>query len=158
MAYDRIRAIEYAHKWAFDRNPRYLDFSTMGGDCTNFVSQCLLAGGFSMNYEKTFGWYYISASDRAPAWSGVTYLYNFLMKKKETGPSAREVRIEQIIPGDIVQLSFDGYTFGHSLLVVEAGNPVGRNNVLIATHTDDSDYRALNTYMGVREYRYLQVF
>lgn len=43
--YDREKAVAYAHKWAYGRNPAYADFSAMGGDCTNFLSQCLHAGG-----------------------------------------------------------------------------------------------------------------
>ena len=34
--YDREKAVAYAHKWAYGRNPAYGDFSEMGGDCTNF--------------------------------------------------------------------------------------------------------------------------
>lgn len=42
--YDRYSAVMYAHKWAYDRNPRYYNYDKIGGDCTNFASQCLLAG------------------------------------------------------------------------------------------------------------------
>ena len=35
--------VNYARKWAFSRNPAYYDFENIGGDCTNFVSQCLYA-------------------------------------------------------------------------------------------------------------------
>ena len=37
--YDRERAVAYAHQWAYSRNPAYYDFSVLGGDCTNFISQ-----------------------------------------------------------------------------------------------------------------------
>ena len=42
--YQRERAVEYARRWALDRNPLFADFSGIGGNCTNFVSQCVLAG------------------------------------------------------------------------------------------------------------------
>ena len=42
--YDREAAVAYAHRWAFGRNPAYSNFDGMGGDCTNFASQCLYAG------------------------------------------------------------------------------------------------------------------
>ncbi len=48
--YHRNDALLYAKKWALDRNPRYLDFENMGGDCTNFASQCIYAGSGVMNY------------------------------------------------------------------------------------------------------------
>ena len=41
---------EYANKWAFSRNPKYYNFDNIGGDCTSFVSQCILAGSNVMNY------------------------------------------------------------------------------------------------------------
>ena len=44
IPYNRQAAVAYAHKWAFGRNPAFFDFSELGGDCTNFASQCLYAG------------------------------------------------------------------------------------------------------------------
>ena len=41
IEYDRNKAIRYAKKWAYSRNKKYLDFENIGGDCTNFVSQCI---------------------------------------------------------------------------------------------------------------------
>ena len=78
VSYNREKAVSYAEKWAFSRNPRYMSFDGIGGDCTSFVSQCLYAGSGVMNYTPVMGWYYNSAADRAPAWSGVPYLYQFL--------------------------------------------------------------------------------
>lgn len=36
--YNRDKAVAYAHRWAYDRNPAYYDFSNIGGDCTKPVS------------------------------------------------------------------------------------------------------------------------
>lgn len=66
LPYNRSAAVEYAHQWAFGRNPEFYDFSQIGGDCTNFASQCLYAGGGVMNFTPEFGWYYISPEDRLP--------------------------------------------------------------------------------------------
>ena len=35
------KELDYAQKWALSRNPAYYNFDDIGGDCTNFVSQCL---------------------------------------------------------------------------------------------------------------------
>lgn len=156
MSYNREAAVAYAHKWAFSRNPRYLDFHGIGGDCTNFISQCLHAGGAPMNYTKTFGWYYNSQSDRAPAWTGVQYLYNFLMKQKKPGPYAEEVPLWELLPGDVIQLSFTQGVFSHTLLVVETGPIPSPDNLLVATHSLDSDHRPLATYQTVAQ-RYLRI-
>lgn len=79
MAYMRARAVAYAHRWAFSRNPEYANFDLMGGDCTNFVSQCLYAGCRVMNFTPDVGWYYQSLNDRSAAWAGVQDLFTFLI-------------------------------------------------------------------------------
>ena len=65
MEYNRANAVAYAKKWAYGRNPKYYDFSDLGGDCTNFASQCIYAGSGVMNYTPTYGWYYISVNNSA---------------------------------------------------------------------------------------------
>ena len=52
LPYNRSAAVEYAHQWAFGRNPEFYDFSQIGGDCTNFASQCLYAGGGVDVYKR----------------------------------------------------------------------------------------------------------
>ena len=110
MEYNRNLAVKYAARWALARNPAFYDYSNIGGDCTNFASQCLYAGSGIMDYTETFGWYYINANNKAPAWTGVNQLYQYLTNEKiRKGPWAEEVTQEQIMPGDIIQLSFNGF-------------------------------------------------
>ena len=49
--YNRQKVYEYAKKWAYGRNPKYYNFDPVGGDCTNFVSQCIYSGCGQMNYN-----------------------------------------------------------------------------------------------------------
>lgn len=157
MKYNRRAAVAYAHRWAFSRNPAFYDFSYLGGDCTNFASQCIFAGAQVMNFTPTFGWYYESLSRRAPAWTGVNELYSFLVNNTGRGPQAEEVRLSDIREGDVVQIRFWGQkTFGHCPVVVNrgAGTP---ETVLIAAHTIDSDNRPLSTY-NYAELRPLHIF
>ena len=93
ISFDRTAAVNYARRWALGRNPAYYDFENVGGDCTNFASQCLFAGAKIMNYKPVLGWYYNSSSDRTPSWSGVEYLYNFLTNNKSIGPSNSGISI-----------------------------------------------------------------
>jgi hypothetical protein len=152
MSYDRNKAIAYAHKWAFLRNSNYYSFDLIGGDCTNFISQCLYAGCGVMNYTRDFGWYYRSSSDRAAAWAGVEYLFRFLTSNKAAGPYATQQPLSRTQPGDVIQLDFSGHIYSHSLLVVEAGINPAPDNILIATHTYDADYKPLSrySYLGIR--------
>lgn len=145
--YQRDAAVAYAHEWAFGRNPAFYNYDAIGGDCTNFASQVLLAGGADMNYTPTFGWYYIDPNEKAPAWTGVEYLYRFLTAQDgRCGPRGAVVPLEEIEPGDIIQLSFDGEAFQHSPVVVAVGEPATPENILVAAHTYDSDNRPLSTY------------
>ncbi|GAE88597.1 hypothetical protein JCM21531_2050 [Acetivibrio straminisolvens JCM 21531] len=97
--YNRAKAVEYAHRWAFGRNPKYFNFDKLGGDCTNFASQVLFAGSNVMNFTPTYGWYYIDANRRTPSWTGVNYLYNFLVNNKGAGPYAVQSDVKDIQPG-----------------------------------------------------------
>ncbi len=152
--YDRAAAVRYAHRWAFGRNPRYYDYEKLGGDCTNFASQCLYAGAGVMDWTPTYGWYYAGANDKAPAWTGVPYLYNYLTRTRTApGPAAREVPYGALAPGDVVQLSFDGVRWAHSPVVVSAGS----DGVRVAAHSEDADERPLAGYDFARA-RFLHVF
>lgn len=146
LTYERKLAIEYAKKWSYLRNPKYYNFDLLGGDCTNFVSQCLYAGTNSMNYTKNFGWYYIDANNKSPSLTGVEYLYKFLVNNKSIGPYAKEVEQDQIEVGDIAQLSFDGEKFEHKLLIVEIENKLSLSKIKIASHTIDNYGKAISEY------------
>lgn len=143
--YNRKKAVEYALKWAYKRNPKYYNFDTVGGDCTSFISQCIYAGCNIMNYKKHIGWYYNSQSDRTASWSGVEYLYNFLIKNKGIGPRAKVGKIEDLETGDIIQLRFSKKRFSHSLIIVDKKKN-SLEDVYVATHTEDSYYRKVSTY------------
>jgi len=147
IPYDRATAVRYAHRWAYERNPRFYDYEEIGGDCTNFASQCLYAGTGVMNYTPTFGWYYISANDKAPAWTGVPYFFNFMTRKERSpGPFGLETNLEMLLPGDFVQIRFTNDRYGHTPIVVEIGTPVTLDNILVAAHSEDADYRPLSSY------------
>lgn len=150
ISYNRFAAVQYAHRWAYSRNPRYYNYDGIGGDCTNFASQCLYAGTGIMNFTPTFGWYYRNANNKAPAWTGVPYFYNFITRGEVTpGPFGVEVDISQILPGDFVQLNFkngNGDAFDHTPIIVERNTPATLDNVLVAAHSDDADFRPLSSY------------
>jgi hypothetical protein len=144
--YNRQAAIDYALTWAMARNPNYYDYDKLGGDCTNFVSQCLYAGSGVMNYKPTFGWYYYSANNHSPSWTGVPYLYDFLVRKSGIGPIGVETQMQNILPGDISQMADGKNVYYHSQFIVSVGNPPSLDNILACTHTYDSKERPLSSY------------
>ena len=143
--YDRQKVVQYASRWATSRNPKYYNFDLVGGDCTSFASQAIYAGSGVMNYDK-YGWYYRNGNDKSPSWSGVEYLYKFLVNNKSVGPYGREATIDEIEIGDIAQLSFDGVTYGHTLVIINILDERTLDKILIATHTDDSYNRRISSY------------
>ena len=157
IPYDREAAVRYAHRWAYGRNPKYYDYEEIGGDCTNFASQCLYAGTGIMNYTPTYGWYYLGPNDKSPAWTGVPYFFNFLTRTEETqGPFGMESSPRMIMPGDFVQLRFEAERFGHTPIVVEVGEPPTLSNILVAAHSLDADFRPLDTYQ-FQEIRFIHI-
>ena len=122
--YDEAAAVAYARRWALLRNPAYLDFHGLGGDCTNFVSQCLYAGAGVMNRTPVYGWYYLTGNNRTASWTGVEYLYRFLTANKGPGPYAREVSQEEALPGDVAFFGDCGGGLTHAGIVWKEGHIV----------------------------------
>jgi hypothetical protein len=140
--YERERAVLYAERYAFSQNPIFGNFRGIGGNCTNFVSQCVYAGSCKMNYTATFGWYYISLDERAPSWTGVEFFYNFITGNEGVGPFGREASADECEIGDVIQLARNEDGYYHTLIIVgfEEDTP------LVAAQTDDAYMRPLSTY------------
>ena len=150
VPYNRQNAVTYAKKWALSRNPLFFDFSGQGGNCTNFVSQCLLAGCGVTNDTETFGWYYRSPEDRAPAWTGVEALFSFLTGAPAlaeanggAGPYGTvATEPSQVALGDVIQLADESGDFYHSLLI----SGFTADDILICAQSDDALDRPLSSY------------
>ena len=140
--YIRENAVAYAKKYAFSQNPIFGDFKDIGGNCTNFVSQCIYAGSCVMNYKKTFGWYYISFNERAPAWTGVDFFYNFMVGNSGEGPFGETITADEAEIGDVIQLAREADGFYHTLLIVG----FEENDVLVAAQTENAYARPLSSY------------
>jgi len=147
--YNRERAVEYARTWALRRNPLFIDFTGIGGNCTNFVSQCVLAGSCTMNYTPDFGWYYASPEDRAPAWSSVEYFYDFMTGQRNfpeknggVGPFAAEVARESAQIGDAVQYATADGDWYHTVIISE----IRDGEIYVCAQSDNALDRPISTY------------
>lgn len=156
VQYDRQKVVQYAEKWAFLRNPKYYNFDPLGGDCTSFASQCLYAGSNTMNYTKDTGWYYVNGNNKSPSWSGVEFLYQFLINNKSVGPYGRNAKREEMELGDIAQLSFDEQKFEHTLVIVNIENRFSLSGIKIASHTYDSFNKAISEY-SFQKIRFIKI-
>jgi hypothetical protein len=107
-AYDYKAMAAYAEKYWNVYNKDYPDFNGhgAGGDCTNFVSQSLKAGGWKhvpgyvYDYTKWFG----NADIQSDSFIGVNEWSWFAQNSKRTTPLANVYQLEV---GDVLQMDFD---------------------------------------------------
>jgi hypothetical protein len=107
-AYDYKAMAAYAEKYWNVYNKDYPDFNghADGGDCTNFVSQSLKAGGWKhvpgyvYDYTKWFG----NADIQSDSFVGVNEWSWFAQNSKRTTPLANVYQLEV---GDVLQMDFD---------------------------------------------------
>ena len=146
--YDRRAAVEYALKWAYSANPRYYYFDAIGGDCTNFISQCLYAGCGVMNYSRENGWYYINLNDRSPSWTGVVFLREFLLTNTGAGVYGEEAPLGELKRGDLVQLENGEGRFYHTLIIshIAAGFGAEADRIFVCAHSTPARNRRLSSY------------
>lgn len=99
--YNRSGAVEYAHKWANDRNPEYKDFGNV--DCTNFVSQCAYEGGGIPSRSIPPAWTPANKNDIivAKAWTSVNEFYDFMTSMGYASSPPDGVKHGDL--GDIIQ-------------------------------------------------------
>ena len=66
--------------------------------------------------------------------------------EKSPGPFGLEASLDMLQPGDFVQLRFEQDRFAHTPVIVEVGRVPELDNILVAAHSMDVDYRPLSTY------------
>ncbi|QBJ70232.1 hypothetical protein C3496_25220 [Bacillus anthracis] len=151
-SYNPSAAVSYALKWANSVNPKYGTFGGKGGDCTNFVSQALFAGGIPMKEVFQSGqippilggsanWYSVEATvgrKLSATWVNVGLFYDFW--------SSRVVKVTKTwspmqvyygsSPGDVIQYQYaGGGTKWHSLMVT--GKDTNKRTIYISQHSNN---------------------
>jgi len=153
--YGRELAVAYARKYALIRNEKYQNFEGIGGNCTNYISQCLFAGSGVMNYSNN-GWFYKQKYVYSPSWTGVEFLHKFLVSNKTSGVYGEEVSINLCQIGDIVQLKFrNKESFTHSLIItkIDGFTP---NKIYVCANSADAKDVLLSRYAFV-ELRFIHI-
>lgn len=131
--YSGDRTVIYARKHALSYNKQYKDFSNSGGDCTNFVSQCIHAGGIPLS---------LSWRPYSTSWIRVNEVYYYLLRK---GLGKDLPSIIDSTPGSIIQFfsSTKGF-YSHSGIITEI---LSENDCLYCCHSYDKlDYPLSEIY------------
>lgn len=140
--YNRQRVVEYARKFALQRNPIFYTFEGIGGNCTNFASQCALAGSCTMNFTPIYGWYYLSLNRRSASWTGVDFFYEFFTTNQGIGPYGRDVPLKDGEIGDLIQLKNTDGIFYHTLVI----SKIEEDEIYICANSNDALDRPLSSY------------
>jgi hypothetical protein len=155
--YNRLKAVQYAERWWNEFNPVYHKFTD---DCTNFISQCLHAGGVPMwgMPNKLRGWW-MKGNNWSYSWTTANSFMLILASGK--GVRTKEVHSPQELqPGDIICYDFQGDgRFDHNTMVTAKD----RNGMpLINAHTTNSRrrywaYEDSTAYTPNIKYRYFVI-
>ncbi len=149
-SYNGYAARDYALQYAINPNPAYRYFDL---DCTNFVSQALLAGGWTetgkYNYASNYAWYYDwgTRPGYSNTWTVANNLYYFLSYSYRAYPVglAHKPWYNYFSVGDIVQIDYtkDG-SWDHSMIVTA----ISVNDMYMTYHTSNTKDKSLNQIMA----------
>lgn len=119
-AYNRDKATSYALTYALKPNSNYMNMESAGGNCTNFTSQCLKAGGIKHDYTGNYTWYYDSSSKRTASWSYANdfrkYYKNNVGSGSVKGLKAKTCKFSETRQGDLIQRVVNG-SAGHTMFI-----------------------------------------
>lgn len=137
FSYDRRAAVQYAERWWNSYNPEYRKFDV---DCTNYVSQCLFAGGAPMHGapDRGRGWW-CSSDNWSFSWA-VAHSLRWYLSGSGGGLQGREAKsASDLIPGDIICYDFQGDGRWDHNTIVTSKDSYGMP--LVNAHTDNSRNR-----------------
>ncbi|RXJ00741.1 hypothetical protein DS745_11235 [Anaerobacillus alkaliphilus] len=156
--YSRLEAVRYAERWWNDYNPQFKKFEN---NCTNFISQCLHAGGAPMTGypNKNKGWWYRN-KNWSLSWS-VAHSLRWYLSGANSGLRAKEVtRPEELMKGDVICYDFNGDgRWQHTTIVVAKD---GSNMPLVNAQTTNSrmrywDYKDSTAYTSKIKYKFFHI-
>lgn len=131
---DRYCGAAADEEYGWKYNPKYRDYNSMGGDCTNFASQVLFEGG---NFRKTSVWNY--NKDGSKAWLNAQAFKNYLLYSGrasliDSGSYEKVFKSSfKLLPGDIIAYEKKGKV-AHISVVTGADN---KGYSLVNSHNTD---------------------
>ncbi|MBU9713698.1 amidase domain-containing protein [Evansella tamaricis] len=135
--YDRVEVVRYAERWWDSFNPEYKQFEN---DCTNYISQCIFAGGVPMSGQpnRSSGWWYQN-NQWSYSWT-VAHALRWYLSGSNNGLQAVEVSSpHELMRGDIICYDFNGDDNWQHTTVVTGKDVEGEP--LVNAHTTNSRMR-----------------
>jgi len=161
--YNREKAVAYAKKWALSHNPAYANYEEYGGDCTNYISQCIEHGNIPLDNigeHVLKKWYWYSDNYRTPTWTAAEPFYKYIIgnNKENTqnfGIYARIATYNELELGDIVQLVYEGRAI-HTMIVT---NIILEGDYVVDYYISQHTYDLLDYPLSLKEgeKRYIKI-
>ncbi|WP_138494927.1 amidase domain-containing protein [Paenibacillus pinistramenti] len=161
--YRREDAARYADEWWDAYNPEFTGFEV---DCTNFISQCLFAGGAPINYtgKRESGWWYkgyIGGQEGwSYSWSVAGSLERYLSSSRSSLRAELVDRAEQLELGDVIIYDWDGDgAYQHSTIVTafDAGGMPLVNAHTVSSRHRYWDYKDSYAWTESTRYRFFHI-
>lgn len=122
--YDGAAAAAYGADWIGRRNPVWDDFTGNGGNCQNFVSQCLYAGGIPRDITGRERWSWTKKDGGLPedtrqenSWINVEAFREYASANRRYGLAARvDMPYYSGAVGDVIQMGFP-QRWSHGVLI-----------------------------------------
>ena len=153
--YNRAAAVEYARQWVNARNPNYKAYDALGGNCMNFASQVLHAGGI----RQTDGWFFESPKRFYRSWINVD---GFTAYATSASPDKLLCDVNANYysgqPGDLILMGIDSPTNHATIIcdVVKDGD--GRTvDYLLCSNTSNLENFPASAYYYTNQ-RLVQIF
>lgn len=155
--YKREKAVAYAKKYALIPNTKeWKNYESMGGDCTNFTSQCLFEGEIPFDHQGKYvidKWYWYSDHYRTPSFTSADAFKDYAIRNEGFGLVAKLGDMQTMEIGDIVQLGDLSQTT-HSMLVVDIirdeEDPRITKDLLVAQHSGVGGIRGYNIPLSTK--------
>lgn len=164
VPYRRDLSAAYADQYWNQPNPSYESFEV---NCTNYISQCIFAGGAPMNYtgKRDSGWWYKGRSGDTEQWSYSWAVSNalqvYLSFPRSRGFRASPVDSAQELQlGDVIMYDWSGDgRYQHTTIVTAFdadGMPLVNANTVASRHRY-WDYRDSYAWTERTRYRFYHI-
>jgi len=159
-SYSYTEAVDFAiTKYNDPPKKGYYDYSSYGGDCTNFVSHCLKAGGWAQENK----WHWLSngiscdtdmkVCTRSPSWTGAYKLYEYLTNSGSKRVNPKFIDIKVYSPKDkapVVEAFKVATTIVNKGDIIQMSSSTAKSSVFHSTFVTSKDSKTKQVFVTYR--------